>query len=78
MRHLDIMLPLIVFVAFPSRSPWLLYLLPLRFAQCLIPAEQLDIPLSDVNKHKKALKKVSMDFCNEQPEQVSNIFSEMK
>jgi len=57
-----------MFVAFPSRSPWLLYLIPVRFAQCLIPTEQLDIPLLDVNKHKKLLKKVSMDFSNEQKE----------
>jgi hypothetical protein len=42
-RHLDIVLPLIAFVACPSGSPWLLYLLSLRFVQCLIPSEQLDI-----------------------------------
>jgi hypothetical protein len=56
-----------------ARSPWLLYLWPLRFAQYFILAEQIKIPLSDVKEHKKVLKKVSVDFCNEQTEQVKNI-----
>ncbi len=48
----------------------------LCFDQCLIPAEQPDMPLSDVKKHKDVLKKVSIDFCNEQSGQVSYILIE--